>query len=67
MCTDSGLQSERSGRKAVTQTPEAMDVFFEAGQPRSRRIFQRDAKGNITGFADRREGIDIVWNKVDGK
>jgi ketosteroid isomerase-like protein len=63
-CTDSGLQSERTGRKAVMQKPEAKDVFFEPGQPRSRRMFQRDAKGNITGFADRREGLDIVWTKV---
>ncbi len=62
-CTDGGLSSERTGRKAVTQKPEVLDVFFEPGQPRTRRVFLRNAKGEITGFADRREGHDIVWTK----
>jgi hypothetical protein len=39
-------------------------VFFVAGQPRTRKIFQRDAAGKITGFVDRREGIDLVWKKT---
>jgi len=64
-CSDSGLQSERTGRKAITQKPEVRDVFFEPGQPRTRRIFQRSARGEITGFVDRREGHDIAWTKVE--
>lgn len=63
-CTNDGLRSERSGRPAVTQKAEVRDVFFTPGQPRTRRIFLRDANGEITGFADRREGHDIVWKKV---
>ena len=31
---------------------------------RTRRIFQRDSSGAVTGFVDRREGHDIVWRKV---
>jgi uncharacterized protein DUF4440 len=62
-CTKEGLTSERTGRPATTYLPEVRDVFFVAGQPRSRRIFLRDAAGNIVAFADRREGEDIRWRR----
>ena len=39
-------------------------MFFVRGRPRTRRIFIRDEDGAITGFVDRREGIDIRWTKV---
>ena len=42
---------------------EVRDVLFVPGQPRIRKIFQRDAKGKITGFVDRRESWDLVWKK----
>jgi Domain of unknown function (DUF4440) len=63
-CTDDGLSSERTGRKAVTMKAEVRDVFFTPGQPRSRRIFLRDEKSAVTAFVDRREGLDIRWVKV---
>ena len=63
-CTDDGLQSERTGRPAVTQKAEVRDVFFTPGQPRTRRIFLRNDRGEITSFVDRREGLDIVWLKL---
>ena len=63
-CTDDGLQSTRSDRKPVLQKAEVRDVFFTPGQPRTRRIFLRNERGEITGFADRREGLDIIWTKV---
>lgn len=47
-----------------TYSAEIADVFFAPGRPRTRRIFFRDANGAITGFADRREGIDVRWTKV---
>jgi len=31
------------------------DVFFEPGQPRTRRII---------GFVDRREGRDVAWKRI---
>ena len=42
---------------------ERVDVFFVAGQPRTRRIFVRDAQGKVVAFVDRREGEDIRWNR----
>jgi hypothetical protein len=62
-CTTEGLTSERSGRPVTTYLPEVRDVFFAAGQPRSRRIFLRDAAGNVSAFVDRREGEDIRWKR----
>ncbi len=35
---------------------ELRDVMFAPGQPRTRKIFVRDAAGRITGFLSRREG-----------
>lgn len=40
---------------------ELRDVLFVPGQPRTRKIFRRDEEGKIQGFADRREGSDLVW------
>jgi hypothetical protein len=63
-CSEKGLVSERTGRPAATYLPEVRDLFFAPGAPRSRRIFTRDAAGTIVGFADRREGEDIQWQKI---
>ncbi|TMQ06046.1 MAG: DUF4440 domain-containing protein [Deltaproteobacteria bacterium] len=57
------LIGERTGRPAQELRVEARDVMFVPGQPRSRKVFQRDAQGRITGFADRREGRDVVWTR----
>ena len=57
------------GKKGSSMKPlevEVRDVLFVPGQPRIRKIFQRDAKGKITGFVDRRESWDLVWKK-EGK
>jgi hypothetical protein len=62
-CTQDGLTSARSGRPSAQYLAEVPDVFFVAGQPRTRRIFVRDAAGKVVGFVDRREGEDIRWNK----
>ena len=54
------------GRPGGTMKPlevEVRDVLFVPGQPRIRKIFQRDPNGNITGFVDRRESWDLVWKK----
>jgi ketosteroid isomerase-like protein len=60
---DGKLTGTRNGRKPVTWNAEAPDVFFVAGDPRIRKIFQRDASGRIAGFVERRESWDIVWQK----
>ena len=58
------LVGTRNGRKPAPWNAEASDVFFIAGDPRIRKIFQRDASGKITGFVERRESWDIVWVKA---
>jgi hypothetical protein len=55
------------GREAGPMRPlkaEVRDVLFIAGQPRIRKIFQRDETGSITGFVDRRESRDLVWRRA---
>jgi hypothetical protein len=63
-CAGDSLVMKRTGHPDRFFLPEVRDVFFERGQPRTRRIFQRDAEGRITGFADRREERDIVWKRL---
>lgn len=58
------LTGTAQGGKPVVLQPELRDVLFTPGQPRIRRIFQRDAQGKITGFTSRREGHDIVFKRV---
>jgi len=60
-CTQEGFTAERTGRPATQYLAEVPDVFFVAGQPRTRRIFLRDSHGKVVGFVDRREGEDIRW------
>ena len=62
-CTADGLTAERSGRQPIPYLAEMKDVFFVAGQPRTRRIFVRDAQGTVMAFVDRREGEDIRWTR----
>jgi hypothetical protein len=58
------LVGGRPGGKQRALLAEAPDVFFVAGEPRSRKIFRRDTNGDVVGFADRREGMDIVWQRA---
>jgi hypothetical protein len=58
------LVVERSGRPPQVLLPESADVFFTPGHPRTRRIFTRARDGQVSGFADRREGVDLVWTRV---
>ncbi len=58
------LVAQRAGRAPQLLLPESGDVFFSPGQPRTRRIFMRGPDGGVTGFADRREGIDLVWTRL---
>jgi hypothetical protein len=57
------LLGGRAGRSLTPLQVEVRDVLFVAGQPRTRKIFQRNAKGAVTGFADRREGEDLMYRK----
>jgi hypothetical protein len=58
------LVGTRGGRKPAAWNAEVRDVFFVAGDPRIRKIFQRNASGQVVGFVERRESWDIVWKKI---
>jgi uncharacterized protein DUF4440 len=58
------LVAERPGRPLQLLLPESGDVFFTPGRPRTRRVFTRAADGRVSGFADRREGIDLSWARL---
>jgi hypothetical protein len=62
-CEKGELLFERQGRPVRHFRSELLDVFFEPGQPRTRRIFVRNAQGHITGFVDRREARDVLWQR----
>jgi hypothetical protein len=57
------LTGSMNGAEPVALAAELQDVLFAPGQPRVRRIFQRDAAGKITGFVSRREGRDMVLTR----
>ena len=59
------LNGGREGKPASALNAELRDVFFISGQLRTRKIFQRDTTGKVTGFLDRREGIDVTWKRVN--
>ncbi|MEX0643950.1 MAG: nuclear transport factor 2 family protein [Parvularculaceae bacterium] len=62
-CAEKSLISKREGRPDAIYLAETADMFFAPGAPRTRRYFQRNATGAVTGFADRREGEDILWRR----
>lgn len=62
--TPDGLALASGNAAPVPLKAEVRDVFFAAGQPRVRRIFQRDAEGHVTGFVSRREGHDLVLTRL---
>jgi len=64
-CEADGLTGGTPGSPGKPLRLESPDVFFVPGEPRIRRIFQRDAAGHITGFAERRESWDLVWKRAD--
>jgi hypothetical protein len=62
--THGQLLGTRGSRKPAAWSAEVRDVFFVAGDPRIRKIFQRDESGQVVGFVERRESWDIVWKKI---
>ena len=60
---DGRLFGATNGGKPVAIEAELPDVLFTPGQPRTRKIFQRDAAGKVTGFVSRREERDVAFTK----
>lgn len=61
---DGKLMGGRPGKPPSQWNAETRDMFFIKGDPRIRRIFQYDEHGNVTGFIERRESWDLVWDKA---
>jgi hypothetical protein len=59
------ILATRAGRPDTELKAETRDVLFVPGQPRTIKVFQRNAAGKVTGFADRRENRDLFWTRVD--
>ncbi len=59
-----GLTGQRTGRAVEPLRVEVPDCLFVPGQPRLRKIFQRDGAGRITGFVERRESWDITLRRM---
>lgn len=57
------LIARRSGRKPEELFPEVSGLFFRKGVE-GRRLFHKDANGNVDALIDRRNNEDIVWKKV---
>jgi ketosteroid isomerase-like protein len=64
LLTDGKLMGARNGKTPSQWKAETRDAFFVPGDNRIRKIFQYDAHGNVTGFIERRESWDVVWDKV---
>ena len=64
-CETDGLTGGSQGKPGKPLRLESPDVFFVPGEPRTRRIFQRDAAGRVTGFLERRESWDLPWKRVE--
>jgi hypothetical protein len=58
------LVGTRAGGKPQPLGVELRDLLFVPGQPRSRKLFVRDASGRIIEMRDRREARDVVWTKL---
>lgn len=58
------LVGQETGRKPDTLRAETRDVLFVPGRPRYRKVFRRDAGGQVVDFAERREAWDLVWVKA---
>jgi ketosteroid isomerase-like protein len=52
--------------KPVEIKAELADVLFTPGAPRTRKLFQRNAAGAVTGFLSRREERDVVFTRLKG-
>jgi ketosteroid isomerase-like protein len=58
------LVGGREGRSPKPLLVEMPDVLFAPGAPRTRKLFQRDEHGRVTGFIDRREAQDLRWTRM---
>src|ERR1700733_3994235 len=53
--------------QAKIMTPEAEDMFFIAGLPRTSIVFQRNRTGCVTGYLSRRDERDVSFSRGQAK
>jgi len=58
------LKGSTNGGAPYLIEAEARDVLFTPGQPRLRRIIERDASGRIVALHSRRDGHDFVLKRI---
>jgi Domain of unknown function (DUF4440) len=59
-----GLKASANGGAQVPLKVEIKDVLFTDASPNVRKLIQRDAAGHVTGYINRRDGVDLVFRKV---
>jgi Domain of unknown function (DUF3471) len=57
------LFAQRDAGNPVQLLPESPDMFFRAGIE-GRRLFHRNASGQVDSLIDRRNNEDILWKKI---
>jgi hypothetical protein len=61
--TPDGLSAVTNDDPPVALLAETRDVFFTPSAPAARRIFRRNAAGEVTGYVSRRNGADVEFQK----
>jgi ketosteroid isomerase-like protein len=59
-----GLVASANGGEPVELKVEIKDVLFAPGAPNVRKLFQRDAAGQVQSYINRRDGSDLIFKKV---
>ena len=58
------ILGRRTGKPLTELSAETRDVLFQSDNVYLRRVFQRDANGNVTGFIERSETEGRSWERV---
>jgi hypothetical protein len=61
---DGKLFAQRGTGNSVQLIPESPDMFFRAGIE-GRRLFHRNAGGEVDSLIDRRNNEDMLWKKIN--
>lgn len=61
---DKQILGGKPGEPLIELKAEARDVLFQPNNVYARRVFQRDASGNVTGFIYRNENTDRPWVRI---
>jgi ketosteroid isomerase-like protein len=60
------LYVQRTGRAREELVPWTPDVFYVSGTVRGEKVFERDERGRVVRLLDRRENVDLTWQRLPG-